>query len=258
MNPDRMSVAKAASGVCVMSGRRLRVFGQNPEMWLNATISPLMMLFLFVYMMGTMAYDQQAFVDAQLPSILVLSAGFTSWYTAYGVNADVRQGIVDRFRSMPVFQPAVLCGHVVGSLLFSLTTAVVVIVAGLGVGFRPTAGPGGLLAVAGLVLLLVLATSWIAVFCGLVAKSSEGLGGLGMVVQFLPLVSAGFADPTLMPLPLRVFFEHQPFTPIIGAFRGLIMGGVDGGTLALALAWCLGIAACFFGLSFRAYSRRAR
>ena len=168
---------------------------------------------------------------------------------------DMTEGIIARFRTMAIFRPSVLTGHVLGSMIQTALGIVVVIGVALAIGFRPTAGLVEWIAVAGLLAMVTLAMTWLCVALGLRAKSVETASNIPMPLIILPFLSSGFVPTDTMPAALRWFAEYQPFTPIIETLRGLLMGTPIGSSAALAIAWCVGITVVCFQWARRAYNR---
>lgn len=174
------------------------------------------------------------------------------------IAGDVKNGIVDRFRSLPVFPSAVLVGHVTASVARNLLSTALVIGVALLAGFRPAASAPAWLAALGVLGLYILAVSWLAVGLGLLARSVEAASGFGFVFLFLPYVSSGFVPPETMPTVLRVIAEHQPITPITDTVRALLLSGSPGGSAAVAVAWCAGVLIAGYGLAALVFRRRSR
>jgi ABC-2 type transport system permease protein len=169
---------------------------------------------------------------------------FGSTTTALAVANDMQKGIIDRFRSLPMSNIAVLTGHVVSDLFRNVFSAIVLIVAGLVVGFRPNADLGEWLMLFGLTVLVTLAFSWLSAILGLVSKSIEGVQWLTFVFVFpLTFASSAFVDPRTMTSWLRPFAENQPITHIVDTFRGLLIGTPIGDAAWLSVVWLLGITA---------------
>jgi ABC-2 type transport system permease protein len=156
------------------------------------------------------------------------------------------QGIIARFRTMSIFRPSMLTGHVVGSTIQTLLGMAVVVGIALLVGFRPTAGPAEWLAALGLVTLLVLAVTWLSVGLGLAADSVETASNLPMPLLLLPFLGSGFVPTDSMPGWLEWFAEHQPFTPVIETLRGLMFDMPIGNNAWISVAWCVGITVVCF------------
>lgn len=187
-----------------------------------------------------------SYVNYVVPGLIVLCAGFGAGTTAVAVATDMTTGIVDRFRSMPINGPTILIGQIVASLVRNLIATVLVVGVGLAIGWRPTASIGDWLAAAAMIVLFVLALSWLAAAVGLLAGSAETANSLSIVLMFVPYVSTAFVPAHTMPWVLRDFAEHQPFTPIVETMRGLWMGHTSTGVplaheALLAITYCAAI-----------------
>jgi ABC-2 type transport system permease protein len=206
---------------------------------------PIIMLLLFVGVFGGAlgaGVRGGAYIDYLVPGILLMAAGYGSSTTALAVNKDITEGIIARFRTMAISRASVLTGHVVGSVIRTMVSVALLIGVALLMGFRPTADPVRWLAAVGVITMLVLALTWLAVAIGLLAKNPEGTSGFTLVVQVLPFISSAFVPPESMSGAVRWFAEHQPFSPVIDTVRGLLMGAPVGGTAVVAVSWCAGLA----------------
>jgi ABC-2 type transport system permease protein len=252
---DRFS--GAALDTRVMVGRSVRRSLRDPEAFFTALMLPVILMLLFVYVFGGAMRTGTSYVDYVVPGLIVLCAGFGAGTTAVAVAQDMTNGIVDRFRSMPVAPSSVLTGHVVASLLRNLLATFLVICVGLAVGWRPTGSALDWLAAIALIVLFILALSWLAAAVGLVAGSPEAANSMTIVLMFLPYISTAFVPVDTMPSWLRGFAEHQPMTPVIETLRGLWMGTPLGNEPLWAVAWCLGILAVAAGSASLLFARRA-
>jgi ABC-2 type transport system permease protein len=207
---------------------------------------PVLLLLLFVGVFGGALNvgpipDGGEYIDYLVAGILLMTVGYGSTTTAMAVNRDMTEGVINRFRTMAISRTAVLTGHVVGSTVRTLISAVLVIGVALLLGFRPTGDPVRWLAVIGLLALLALALTWLAVAVGLLARTTEGTSPFVMVVQVLPFLSSAFVSPDTMSPAVRWFATNEPFTPIIDTLRGLLLGTPVDDSL-VAVAWCVGLA----------------
>lgn len=207
---------------------------------------PAMLLLLFVGVfggaLGAGAVPAGAkYIDYVLPGILLMSVGYGASSTAQAVNRDMTEGIIDRFRTMAIVRSSVLTGHVVGALLRTLVSAVLLVGVALLMGYRSHADATEWLAAAGLVALLTIALSWLAVAVGLAAGNVEGTSGFALLVQLLPFVSSAFVPTGTMSTGVRWFAHNQPFTPVIDSLRGLLTGTPIGHSGLIAVAWCVGL-----------------
>jgi ABC-2 type transport system permease protein len=180
-------------------------------------------------------------VNYLLPGILLITIASGIAYTALRLFMDMQSGIFERFQSMPIARSSVLWAHVLTSLVANLVSLVVVVLVALLMGFRSGAGVLAWLAVAGILILLILALTWIAVIAGLSAKSADGAGAFSYPLIFLPFISSAFVPTHTMPGPVRVFAEYQPVTSMVNAIRDLFTQKPLGTGIWIALAWCVGI-----------------
>jgi ABC-2 type transport system permease protein len=220
---------------------------RNPGTVIMTIGLPVVLLLVFVGVFGGTldaglgrAQPGAGYVDYLVPGILVMTVGYGATTTAMAVNRDMTAGIIARFRPLAISRTAVLTGHVIGSTVRTVLSTVLVVGVALLLGFRPSTGPVGWLAVLGLVTLVTLALTWLGVAVGLLARTAEGTGPFTLVVQLLPFLSSAFVTPGSMSAPVRWFAEHEPFTPVIDTLRALLLGTpVDRGVVAVA--WCVGL-----------------
>jgi len=216
---------------------------RNQDQLLGAFFQPIMFLVLFVYVFGgAIKTGHETYINFLLAGIIVQTAAFGSTVTSIGVANDLQKGIMDRFRSLPMFNLAVINGHVVSDLFRNMISTTVMILVGLAIGFRPSASFVDWLVITGILLLFTLAFSWISAIMGIVAKSVESVQWLGFVVVFpLTFASSAFVPTTGMPAGLKAFAENQPITQVVNAIRALMNGLPVGNTVWLSVVWCVGI-----------------
>jgi ABC-2 type transport system permease protein len=241
-----MSIAHTFIDSRVMIRRCMRRSLRDPEAFFTALLLPIVLMLLFVYVFGGALNTGGAYVDYVVPGLIVLCAGFGAGTTAVAVAADMSNGIVDRFRSMPINGSSILLGQIAASVARNVIATVLVIGVGLTVGWRPTTSPVAWVAAAAMIVLFVLALSWFAAAVGLLARSAEAANSFTIVLMFIPYVSTAFVPAHTMPGVLRGFAEHQPFTPIVETMRGLWMGHTSTGATVgheawTAVAYCVGI-----------------
>jgi ABC-2 type transport system permease protein len=181
--------------------------------------------------------DRAHYIAYLLPGILVMTVGGSSLGTAVSVCTDMTEGVIARFRTMAISRASVLVGHVVGSVLQTLMSLVLVLGIGLAIGFRPGATPVEWLAAAGLLTLTSLALTWIAVGMGMASPTPEAASNVALPLMLLPFLGSAFVPAESMPGWFRWFAEYQPFTPVIEALRGLLTGSGIGHHAWLAVAW---------------------
>jgi ABC-2 type transport system permease protein len=175
--------------------------------------------------------------------------------TAISVAMDMTEGIVARFKTMAIFRPSVLTGHVLGSMIQTMLSLAVVVAVALLIGFRPNASPVEWVAAAGVLAMITFALTWLCVACGLVAKTVEAASNLPQPLVFLPFLGSGFVPTDSMPTWLRWFAEYQPFTPVIDTVRGLLLGSAIGNSAVIAVAWCAGITLVSYVWAKKLYNR---
>jgi ABC-2 type transport system permease protein len=240
-------------------GRSLRHIARSPDTIITTVVLPIAFMLLFVYVLGgAIRAGSGSYVNYLLPGILVITIASGISYTAYRLFLDVRSGIFERFHSMPVARSAVLWAHVLTSLVANAVSLVVVVLVAFLMGFRTGAGPAAWLAVAGILVLLTLALTWVAVIPGLTASTLDGASAFSYPLIFLPFVSSAFVPTESMPAPVRAFAEHQPVTSIVDAIRRLFAGEPVGSDLWTGLAWCVAILVVAYVAANAIQRRRGR
>ena len=242
--------------MAVMLGRSMRHIFRSLDTILSVTITPIVMMLLFVYVFGgAIEAGTDRYVNYLLPGILLISIASGVGYTAYRLFLDLQRGIFERFRSMPIARSAALWGHVLTSLVSNAISVGVILLVALLMGFRSSAGIGAWLAVGGILTLFTMALTWIAAIAGLSAKSIEGAYTFSYPLIFLPFISSAFVPTSSMPKVVRAFAEHQPVTSIVDAIRALLAQQPVGSEIWIALAWCAGIMIVAYWFAMRAYRK---
>jgi ABC-2 type transport system permease protein len=237
--------------------RSLRHILRSPDTILTTAITPVAMLLMFVYVFGgAIRTGGVKYVNYLLPGILLITVASGVGYTALRLFTDVSGGMVERFQSMPIARSAVLWGHVLTSVIANLVSIVLVVLVAVAIGFRTGAGVLGWVGAVGLIVLVTLALTWLAVIPGLVAKSPDGAGAFAYPLLFLPFVSSAFVRTSGMPGPVRWFAEHQPVTPIVDTIRNLFADQPVGHDLWAALGWCVGLLVFAYVLAVSIYHRK--
>jgi ABC-2 type transport system permease protein len=254
------TLALAVQDSATMTRRSLRHVLRYPVTLVVSVIVPVMLLLLFVGVFGALKAglgvgSHVSYIDYVMPGIIVMTAAYGSSVTAQSVNRDSTEGIIGRFRTMAISPASMLNGYVASALARTLVSTALVIGVAFGLGFRTHADAGQWLGAVGVIVLLVLALTWLAVPFGLAAKTAEGLSGFILIVQLLPFISSAFVPPGQMSGSVRWLAAHQPFTPVIDTLRGLLTGTPSGGTVLTAVVWCAGLALGGY-LWARALSRR--
>ncbi|MFD5627867.1 ABC transporter permease [Streptomyces sp. NPDC127072] len=243
------SLSLAVRDSSTMLRRNLLHARRYPSLTLNLLLTPIMLLLLFVYIFGdTMSAgiggaDRSDYIAYIVPGILMMTIGSTTIGTAVSVSTDMTEGIIARFRTMAIHRGSVIVGHVIGSVLQSVASVVLVGAVGVAIGFRSTdATVLEWLAAFGLLVLFAMALTWIAVGMGLVSPNAEAASNNAMPLILLPLLSSAFVPLDTMPGWFQPVAEYQPFTPAIETLRGLLLGTEIGNNGWIAIAWCLGLA----------------
>ncbi|TQM83024.1 ABC-2 type transport system permease protein [Saccharothrix saharensis] len=249
-------MSHAIADSMTMIGRSIRLSRRNADTLIMSIVLPLLMMALFVYVFGGAINTGTGYINYVVPGIILLCTGYGAASTAMSVADDMNSGMIDRLRSMPIRSSAVLTGHVTASIARNALSTTVVVGAAVAMGFRPSATPLEWLAAAGLLLLYVLALSWLAAGLGAVAKSVESASAMSFLMLFLPYLSSAFVPTDTMPAFLRGVSEHQPITPIIETVRGLLTGTPIGDRGGIALAWSAGLLLASFTLATALYRRR--
>jgi ABC-2 type transport system permease protein len=226
--------------VGAMISRELRRTTRSVDMLISGLALPALIMCVFVIIFGGAAEHDGHYIQYVVPAILILCSGFGSAMTAVTVAKDMREGIIDRFRTMPIFGGSVLVGHVVSSVLRNLAASAVVIGVALLLGYRPTADVGHWVLVALFLVFAIVAFTWVCTAAGLVL-SEEAAQSINFVFLFLPYVSSGFVPISTMPVWLQGFATTEPFTPINETMRSLLGNTSPGTNGWLALAWLGGV-----------------
>jgi ABC-2 type transport system permease protein len=223
--------------------RSLKHIFKNLDQLLSLALQPIMFLLLFRYVFGG-AIDTggTSYVNYLVAGILIQMAAFGATTTSINVATDLKRGIIDRFKSLPMNNSTVLVGHVVADMVRNIISSIVMILVGLLVGFRPTATFEEWLLALGLLLLFTLAVSWLSAILGLLARSVEAVQWMTFMFVFpLTFASSAFVPTSGMPRALRIFAENQPVTHVIEAMRGYMVGTPVGNHALIAIIWCVSI-----------------
>ncbi len=226
----------------VMAGRCIRHLTRNLDNLLIVIVLPIMMMLLFSSVFGGAIQigGDENYVNYIVPGILLICIGYSASTTAVSINMDMSQGIIDRFRSMPIAKSAFITGHVIASVFRNIVSTTVSVLAALVLGFSPKASFVEWLIIILILLLYALAMTYLSTIFGLLAKTPEGAGAFGFVMLFLPYVSSAFVPLETLPKALRLFAEHQPITILIEALRSLF-ASTSSPFIFEAIIWCSGI-----------------
>jgi ABC-2 type transport system permease protein len=249
--------ARVLDDTWVMFRRSLRHITRSTDTIVTVTVMPIAFLLLFVYVFGgAIRAGTDNYVDYLMPGILLIAIASGVAYTAFRLYNDLQSGIFERFHSMPIARSSVLWGHVLTSLVSNAISVVVIVLVGLLIGFRPSAGILAWLAVGGILVLFTLALTWLAVIAGLTASSTDGATAFSYPLIFLPFLSSAFVPTDTMPGPVRAFAEHQPVTSVVDTIRALLAQRPVGTGIWVALCWFVGILIVAYGFAMAAYRRK--
>lgn len=219
---------------------------RNLSMTLSGVLTPTIMLVLFNYFfggaigagLGGVAHGG-TYINYVTPGILIMTVGTGCETTAVNLVMDMNEGIIVRFRTMAISRTSVLTGQVLGSLIRTMISVVLVIGVALLMGFRPTTNPVAWIAALGVIALFTIAVTWMGVVFGLVGKTPAGANSLSLIFLLLAFTSSAFVRTDSMTGAVRWYAEYQPVTPVIDTLRGLLLGTPIGNSAVLAVAWCL-------------------
>jgi ABC transporter DrrB family efflux protein len=249
---------EALSDALVIMKRNLRAFSRQPEMLAGYTIQPIMFVLLFVYVFGGAIKVPGDYVDFLIPGILVQTICFGGALTAVGLTEDLKKGLIDRFRSLPMARSAVLAGRTFSDVIVNCGSIAIMITVGLIVGFSFHTTAPRLLYGIFLLLLFGYAFSWVFALIGLSVKSAEAAQQYGFTAIFpLTFISSAFVPVATMPDVLRAFAKVNPFTITVDAMRHLFVGAPAGNSVWGATAWAAGLVLVFAPLSVMRYRRVA-
>jgi ABC-2 type transport system permease protein len=254
------TLAMHASDTLVLARRNLLRIPRQPDLLIAYTIQPVMFVLLFVYVFGgaiqTPGFD---YVDFLMPGIIVQSIAFGGFVTALGLAEDVKKGLIDRFRSLPMSRAAVLTGRTFSDILLNCLSLVVLFSVGFLAGFNFIDATAGDI-VLGIVLVLFLgyAFSWIFALVGLFSSSPETANAIGFTLIFpLTFASSVFVPADSMPDGLRQFAEANPFTTWSDAVRSLWLGTPPHTDVWMSFVWCFALTAVFAPLAVARYRKVA-
>jgi len=254
----RPSRAGALSAVLAFGWRGMLKIKHVPEQLIDVTLTPVLFVLLFTYMFGgAIAGSTGEYLQFLLPGVLVMSVLFTTVYSGVALNTDVTKGVVDRFRSLPIWRPAPLIGAVLGDSVRYLVGATVIIVLGLALGYRPEAGAVGVVAAAALVVAFSFGLSWVFTTIGLLMRAPNAVMNTGFMALFpLTFLSNVFVPPDTLPGWLEAFVDVNPISHLVTATRAFMDGTVAGLELGVALGTAALLTAVFAPLTTYLYRRK--
>jgi daunorubicin/doxorubicin transport system permease protein len=227
-----------------------------PMQLFDVTMFPIMFTLLFTYLFGgALAGSPREYLQLLLPGILVMTVTMITMYTGMALNTDIGKGIFDRFRSLPIWRPAVLVGMLLADTVRYTLASAVVIALGVALGFRPDGGPVGVVLAVALLLVFAFSLSWVWTAVGLKLPTPEAVLQISMTVLFpLTFASNVFVDPDTMPGWVQAFVKVNPITHLSSAARGLMHGTAAGSNVLWVLLWSVALVAVFGPISMRLYN----
>jgi ABC-2 type transport system permease protein len=249
--------ASALSAALSFGWRGMLKVKHVPEQLLDVTITPVMFVLMFTYLFGgAIAGSTSEYLRYILPGILVMSVLFTTVYSGVALNTDLTKGVIDRFRSLPIWRPAPLVGSLIGDSVRYLIAGSVIIVLGFALGYRSDGGVAGVLAALGLVVVFSFGLSWVFTTIGMVMRSPNAVMNAGFMAIFpVTFLSNAFVDPETMPAGLEAFVNANPISILVDATRGLMEGNPSGGDMGIVLATAAVLTLIFAPLTVRLYQR---
>jgi ABC transporter DrrB family efflux protein len=250
-----VSVAETASDTLVLAKRSLLRIPRQPDLLVGFTVQPVMFVLLFVYVFGgAISTPGLDYVDFLIPGIIVQSMTFGGFVTALGLAEDLKKGLIDRFRSLPMSRAAVLTGRTLADGGTNVVQLAVMLGVGYAVGFRFGTDAGRVVGGIALLLFIGYAFSWVFAFIGLAASSPEASNAYGFTILFpVTFVSSAFVPVASMPGWLQPVADNNPFTNMVNAARALFVGTPAGNQVWLAVVWSIGIVAAFGALAVWRY-----
>ncbi|MEX0761727.1 MAG: ABC transporter permease [Dehalococcoidia bacterium] len=241
----------------VMAWRNVMRYARSPDLLVFSTVQPVMFVLLFTYVFGgAISGGAGNYIDFLLPGILMQTVLFGSTQTGIGLSEDLRSGMVDRYKSLPMARSAVIAGRILADTMRNGFVVALMIGVGTAIGFRFHGGLGGALAMPFLAVATGIAFSWISAFIGVSVKNTESAQVAGFLWIFpLTFMSSAFVPVETMPGWLQGFANINPVTVTVNAARGMAQGGEVGTYLWQSLAWTAAILAVFVPLAVTKYRR---
>jgi ABC-2 type transport system permease protein len=252
----RPALASPWTASLTFAWRALRKIKHVPMQLFDVTAFPIMFVLLYTYLFGgALAGSPSQYLQELLPGILVMTVSWTTVYTGQSLNTDISKGVFDRFRSLPIWRPAVLVGMLLADTVRYAIGAVVVVLVGVVLGFRPDAGVVGVALAIALLLVFSFSLSWVWTAVGLKLPTPDSVMQVSMTILFpLTFASSVFVSVDTMPGWVQAFVKVNPITHLADAARGLMHGGVAGGDLLWVLAWSAAFVAVFAPVTMRLYN----
>jgi ABC-2 type transport system permease protein/oleandomycin transport system permease protein len=258
-SPRRPKLVWAAADSLAVAKRNIVGMTRRPQLLAFVTIQPVLFVLMFRYVFGgSIHIPGVSYTNYLMAGIFVTTVLFGAQNTAIGMAEDLRNGLIERFRSLVMARSAVLAGRVLADALRNLFVVALMLGVGYLVGFRLHTNAAALVAATGVLLLFGFAISWVTALLGLTAKSAEAAGAAVLpLTVVLTFPSSAFLLTRSLPGPLRAYADHQPFTATVNTIRPLLLGGPTAAHAVAAILWCAGIVAVVAPLAVLRYRRAA-
>ena len=254
---ERPARPNAVSQCLTFGWRGMLKIKHVPEQLIDVTITPVLFLLMFTYLFGgAVAGSTGDYLQFLLPGMLVQSVLFVSVYSGVALNTDKTKGVVDRFRSLPIWRPAPLVGAVIGDSVRYVVASVIVVVLGFIMGFDADGGAAGVLAAIALVVLFSFGLSWAFTTIGLLMRAPSAVMNTGFMLLFpLVFLSNIFVAPDTLPGWLEAFVDVNPISHLTTSARGLMGGDAETDSILISLLSAGVLTAVFAPLTVRLYRK---
>jgi ABC-2 type transport system permease protein len=261
--PHRVAPRRFVRDTLLLTGRSLRAIPRVPERLLDVTIQPIVFILLFLYVFGSAIHVHGiSYKDYLFPGIIGQSLAFGAIGAGVATSNDMNEGVVDRFRSLPIGRLSIISGQVMGQMCEAILGMVIVVGFGLALGWHPHLSTAHAFELAVLMLLGILAFTWAGVLFGMLVRSPDAMQGIGFIVVFpLSFMAGTFVPISGMALIPRTIADWDPISAIVASVRNLTQGTQSTGSwqlthpqLAMAL-WCVAIVAICAPLALRRFNR---
>lgn len=253
--PRRASVLSSVMTFCWRAMLKIR---HVPEQLFDVTLSPIIFLLMFTYLFGgALAGSTREYLQFVLPGILVMTVVFITIYTGLGINNDIKKGVFDRFRSLPIWRPSVIVGALMADAVRYTMASAVVVILGFIMGYRPEAGVAGVVLAVALLLVFATCLSWVWITLGLVMRTPESLMAVSMML-LLPFTFTSniFVSPDTMPDWLEAVVNVNPVTHLVTAVRGFTAGDIATTEVGWVLLTSAVLLVVFAPLAMRLYRNK--
>jgi len=250
-------LASRTSASLTFAWRAVLKIKHVPMQLFDVTMFPIMFVLLFTYLFGgALAGSPTAYLQQLLPGILVMTVAMITVYTGSALNNDIAKGIFERFRSLPIWRPAVLVGMLLADTVRYAGASLVVLTLGLILGYRPDGGVIGVLLAVALLLVFCFGLSWVWTTLAFRLQTPDSVMQVSMTILFpLTFASNVFVDPSTMPGWVQAIVDVNPISHLTTAARGFMDGNPDGSAVLTVLAWTVALVAVFAPLTMRAFAR---